>query len=209
MDSYVAHGLLAGPVGDAVGDLHSMWSAQERLEDIVLLERFAVDPSHAADLTDLAASAAFFTNCGPWVPRAEVSMGCTFGQVLSLRGRVDVVFGGPGTGHPAVLVEVKSGRLRDSHFAQLRHYVMLAALRHLEMPAAAALWSPGTGLVPVHVSGSAHSATERVVVAAGRLVELWLGREKDLTPGVHCRFCAAEASCPRAHDFESPWEEDR
>lgn len=209
LDSYVAHAVSCGPVGDPVDDLRSMWSATERFDDLALLERFGADPSNVADLGGLAASVATFTNCTRWIPRSEVIMSCPFGAAFSLRGRVDVVFGGPGTGLPAVLVEVKSARLRDSHFAQLRHYVMLAALRHREMPAGAALWSPEAGLVPLHVSGSALSAAERMAVAAGRLVELWLGRDRVLTPGLHCRFCAAEQSCPKAHDYDDPWDEHR
>ncbi len=206
LDAYVAHTLLSGPVADPVGDLCSMWTATEDHEALELLETFAADAHNTADLTRLADAASFFGGGDRWVPRAEVTMGSYFVPAFSMRGRVDVVFGGPGTGMPTVLVEVKSSRLRDSHYAQIRHYVMLAGLRHGELPAAAALWSPDTGLVPIPVPGSARSATERVAVAARRLGELRSGREPELSPGVHCRFCPVAGSCPRAPDSNAPWD---
>lgn len=218
LDAFVEHVLFAGPVADAVTDLRSMWTASESSEDLVLLERFTsgepgsgdagsgdagtsgtvTDGSAVAELGDLAAHAMAFSGTGRWVPRTEVRMGARFDGWLELRGRVDVLFGGPGTGLPAVLVEVKSGRIRDEHRAQLRHYVLLAALRHGEVPAGAALWSPGTGLEPLHVHSVVASSAERVAAAVASIVGLGAGREPTLTPGMHCRFCPAAAECPVA-----------
>lgn len=213
LDAFVQHVLFAGPVADAVPDLRSMWVASESTEDLEMLERFtsgeagsggtgsggtALNESAVEDLVDLAAHAMVFSGSQPYAPRTEVRMGATFAGVLELRGRVDVLLGGPGTDLPAVLVEVKSGRIRDEHRAQLRHYVLLAALRHGEAPAGATLWSPESGLEPLHVHGVLASSAERVAAAVVSFAEISAGREPTLTPGAHCRFCPVNADCPVA-----------
>jgi hypothetical protein len=213
LDAFVQHVLFAGPVADAVPDLRSMWVASESTEDLEMLERFtsgkagsgeagsggtALNESAVEDLAGLAAHAMVFSGSQPYAPRTEVRMGVTFAGLLELRGRVDVLFGGPGTDLPAVLVEVKSGRIRDEHRAQLRHYILLAALRHGEAPAGAMLWSPESGLEPLHVPGVLASSAERVAAAVVSLAEISVGREPTLTPGVHCRFCPVTLECPLA-----------
>jgi hypothetical protein len=208
LDAFVQHVLFAGPVADAVTDITSMWVASESIEDLELLERFtsggtasgevAFNESAVEDLASLATHAMAFSGTRPYAPRTEVRMAAAFAGVLELRGRADVLFGGPGTELPAVLVEVKSGRIRDEHRAQLRHYVLLAALRHGEAPAGATLWSPDAGLEPLHVPGVVASSAERVAAAVVSIAEISAGREPTLTPGVHCRFCPASVECPQA-----------
>lgn len=218
LGAFVEHVLFAGPVADAVTDLRSMWAASESTEDLDDLERFApgrrgpggtgsggTDSAEsdsaetvAEDLAELAAHAMDFSGTRRWAPRTEVPMGAGFADVLELRGRVDVLFGGPGTDLPAVLIEVKSGRIRDEHRAQLRHYILLAAVRHGEPPTGAALWSPESGLEPLHVQGVVAGSAERVAVALAALTEMVAGGDPTLTPGAHCRFCPASVDCPVA-----------
>lgn len=198
LDAFVEHVLFAGPVAEATAALRSIWSARESLRELELLDDLGVDEDRARDLTDLAARAMAFAGCRGWVPRTEVRMSVFVPGRCELRGRVDVLFGGPGTGLPAVLVEVKSGPIRDEHRAQLRHYVLLAALRHGEVPAGAALWSARSGLEPVHIPGVLHSSAERVAAALGSLRALRFGAEPVLRPGVQCRFCPVSSDCVAA-----------
>ncbi len=159
LDAYVAHVVHEGPVADPVADLISMWCAQRRgsdVEDLLGMLEDA-DPDVVSQrrerLSELSRAAAPFAVLAGWAPRVEVPVGCTIGGALALRGRVDVMLGGPGTGRPAVLIEVKSRDVRPDDHAQLRHYVMLSALRDGQMPAAAGVWSPGDTVADVLVSG--------------------------------------------------------
>ncbi len=213
LDAYVAHVLHEGPVADPVADLRSMWCAQGRDIDVAALDGFLddSDPDAVAErlarLSDLSLAAGTLSVDPAWVPRVEVPVGVTVGGVLALRGRIDVLLGGPGTGRPTVIIEVKSGRGHPDHHAQLRHYVLLCALRHGEMPLAAGIWYPGPGVTGVHIVGAAEAAAERVSVAASKLVELWQGRPAHLHAGPHCSWCPVADGCPMA-DRTVPQPED-
>lgn len=213
LDAFVEHVLFAGPVGDPAGDLEAMYLATESTEDLALLESHLGTPGAVADLAELAAGALAFSELRRWDARVQVTMAVELRAAGStaavLRGRPDVVLGGPGTPHPAVLIEVKSGLLREAHRAQLRHYVMLAALRNGAVPAAAALWSPVAGLEPMHVPGVVASAAERCAAALQKLAPLLTGTAPVLSPGLHCRFCVVADRCPAAHSFdpEARWSD--
>jgi len=205
LGAYVAHVLVEGPVAEAADDLASMWRAAGEWDRVDRLEAYlsAADPAAAprrAELDTLARAALAFDVDRGWVPRVELPIGTTVGGALALRGRVDVVLGGPGTGRPAVLVEVKSGGPHPEHHAQLRHYVLLAALRHGEMPAAAGVWYPDDSLVDVHVPGAAESSAERVAAMARRLAAFWEGAPPTLRAGAHCRWCPVADTCAAAAD---------
>ncbi|MGI9578893.1 MAG: CRISPR-associated protein Cas4 [Microthrixaceae bacterium] len=226
LDAYVCHVIHAGPVADPVEDLRSHWAATDSPGDIEALDahlstldRVAdVDPlavadavavadplavdERVADLALLASSAGAFGQLRAQSPRVEVTLAVEIEDSVRLPGRVDVLLGGPGTGAPAVLLEVKSGSHRSDHSAQLRHYVMLAALVHGHVPAAAALWYPSGQeaqspemCVEVPVGGAVTSSAMRVVAAMERLGELWDGRVPQRTAGPHCNWCSLADVC--------------
>lgn len=206
LDAFVEHVLFAGPVADATDALRSIWTARGSNGELASLDRFGASEEAASDLTELAAQAMAFSGTQRCLPRTEVRLGVTIEHVCELRGRADVLFGGPGTGLPAVLVEVKSGPLRDQHRAQLRHYVLLAALRHGEIPAGAALWSPVSGLEPLHLGGVLHSSAERVASAMDALGRLRAGEDPSLRPGTHCALCPARSGCRAASEHSATAE---
>ena len=198
LDVFVSVVLFSGPVADAVGELEAVFEATGAAGDLELLRGFTADPSKSGELAELAAHALAFRGLQRWEPRVEVGLGARFAGVLELRGRADLVLGGPGTQHPCVLVEVKSGELRDAHRAQLRHYVLLASLRNGTLPAGAALWSPVGGLEPMHVSGSLLAAAERIAAGASHAADILDRGGPVLRPGPHCRFCSSSPLCPEA-----------
>lgn len=212
LDAYVAHVLAEGPVADPVDDLASMWEASGEFGRTEQLAHFlaASDPDVARqrrrELDRLAREALAFDVDPGWAPRVQVPIGRTFGGALAVRGRADVVLGGPGTGRGAVILEVKSGAPHAEHHAQLRHYVLLAALRNGEMPLAAALWYPGDSVVDVHVPGAAESSAERVASATRRLAAFWEGEVPQLHGGAHCRWCPVADTCAAARpDSGGTW----
>lgn len=205
LDAYVCHVIHSGAVADPVEDLRSHWSATNRPADIEALEAQLGDGDTAKmveDLSLLAARAGAFGDVGEHAPRVEVSFAYTAGETIRLPGRIDVLLGGPGTEGPAALVEVKSGTPRSDHAAQLRHYVMLAALVHGRMPAAAAIWYPAgeaaespEQCLEVPVAGTVTSSAMRVVAALERVAELWEGRVPNRSGGPHCNWCPLSGDC--------------
>ncbi|MFV0316185.1 MAG: PD-(D/E)XK nuclease family protein [Microthrixaceae bacterium] len=223
LDAYVQHALHVGVVGDPVEDLRSMWVAEERDEDLAALEEHLSgdEAGCVSDLASLGSSVEELRALAAFVARTEQRVDVDVGGVMNLAGRIDVLIGGPGTGHRSMILEVKSSALRPEHSAQVRHYVMLTALRQGELPAAAGVWSPGVGVTDVPVNATLGSSAERVAAAAVRTAELWAGEAPRLHPGTHCRWCPELDRCPEAlhpdsHGDEAwdlhwddRWEQDR
>ena len=204
LDVFVAFRALGGDVRDPVGDLDAVLRARGECAEA---ERIAevLDGDRRADLAGLAAAAGDVRVERRWVPRVEVSLAAELADgTLYLPGRVDLMLGGPGTGLPAVVVEVKSGRFDRSHMAELQHYSLLCLLRHGSPPAAMALWYPDGSTVALHVPGSATAAARRVCAAVGAVAEIVAGREPRLRSGAHCSWCAVASDCPAVARREDP-----
>jgi hypothetical protein len=200
LDRFVAHQIFRGAPDDPVGDLLAMLRAGDESETAEALER-ALDPSRREELAALAAAAGALGPCAGWAPRVEVSVGAELaGGEVRLPGRVDVLLGGPGTGLPATVVEVKSAGSGHTyaHAEELRHYALLCALRHGRPPAAMALWYADGTTVPLLVEGAATAAARRVLDVLAALGEVRGGRPPSLRPGGHCRWCPGAPRCPVA-----------
>jgi hypothetical protein len=195
LDALVAHVVAEGPVADAVSDAAAVWAARG---DAATAEAIAaVDAEQGRDLAALAASVNGLALRPEWVPRVEVRMASEHGG-LRVAGRVDLLLGGPGTGLPAVAVEVKSGAASGVHHAEAYHYALLCGLRHRTPPVAVALWYPDGTVVRLEVRGAAEASARRVADVGVRLAELFAGRPPTLSPGPACRWCPAAATCPQA-----------
>jgi hypothetical protein len=119
------------------------------------------------------------------------------GAVVSA-GRVDVELGGPLTGRPSLVVEVKSSvGVRADHAAEAYLYALLVALRDLEAPVAVALWYPGGAVVDFPVAaGTLRAAAARLADGIGTWSELVAGRPPRESPGPWCRWCPDADRCP-------------
>jgi hypothetical protein len=133
-----------------------------------------------------------------WWPRpqerAQVALA---GGDLLLTCTFDLALGGPPTGRPWVLVEVKAGQARDGNRSDLLWYSLVAALRHRRAPDLVVAWTAADdGLVPVPVGpGSLEAAARRALAALDRLVELSAGRDADRQPHGGCRWCPELDRC--------------
>lgn len=207
LDLYVQHVLFVGRVGDPVEDLRSMLLAEERDDDLAMLDDHLRDDDTEGDLARMAAAAGELEPLGALVPRVEQRVEVDIGGVVSLTGRIDVLVGGPGTGLPGAVVEVKSSGLRSEHMAQVRHYALLEGLREGVAPGAAAVWSPGSGVTDVPVEGSLESSAHRAARAASLMATVWEGEEPGRSPGGHCRWCPELDRCPVGlhDDGDDPW----
>jgi hypothetical protein len=200
LDRFVAHQIFRGAPDEPVGDLLAMLRAGDESETAVALEE-ALDPPRNEELAALAAAAGALRACTGRAPRVEVSVGAELADGdVRLPGRVDVLLGGPGTGFPATVVEVKSAGSGHTyaHAEELRHYALLCALRHGGPPAAMALWYADGTTVPLLVEGAATAAARRVLDVLHALGEVRDGRPPALQPGGQCRWCSHATRCPAA-----------
>jgi hypothetical protein len=133
-----------------------------------------------------------------WWPRVEEPVRVALaGGGVTVAGRLDVLLGGPPTGRPAVIVEVKGGRWYDGMRADGHLYALMLALRDGEVPATAVtVVSDGTTHVePIRPALLQHAA-ERLDEAMGVAARLAAGEPPAMRPGGHCEHCAVRPDCP-------------
>jgi hypothetical protein len=145
---------------------------------------------------------------GAWWPRVEEPVRARLaGGSVTVSGRLDLVFGGPPTPRPAVVVEVKAGRWYDGMRADAHLYALLVALRDGQAPVAAVtVVADGTTQVePIRPAVLAHAA-ERVEEALGVAAALAAGEAPAVHPGPHCTHCPARPECPAGLAWRPPRE---
>jgi PD-(D/E)XK nuclease superfamily len=141
-----------------------------------------------------------------WWPRVEDPVRVALaGGAVTVAGRIDVLLGGPPTGRPGVIVEVKGGRWYDGMRADGHLYALLVALRDGEVPASAVtIVADGTTHVehirPALVEHAAERLEEVMRVAAG----LAAGEPPATVPGAHCGHCPVRPDCPAGRAWRPP-----
>jgi hypothetical protein len=132
-----------------------------------------------------------------WWPRVEEPARVRLADgAVTVGGRVDLIFGGPPTPRPAVVVEVKAGRWYDGMRADAHLYALLVALRDRRPPAAVVtVVADGTTQVePIRPAVLAHAA-ERVEEAMTVAAALAAGEAPAVHPGPYCPHCPARPGC--------------
>jgi PD-(D/E)XK nuclease superfamily len=133
-----------------------------------------------------------------WWPRVEEPVRVSLADgAVTVAGRLDLLLGGPPSGRPAVVVEVKGGRWYDGMRADGHLYALLVALRDGEVPAAAVtVVSDGTTQTePIRPALLQHAA-ERLDEAMGIAARLAAGEPPARSPGAHCQHCPVRPDCP-------------
>jgi PD-(D/E)XK nuclease superfamily protein len=132
-----------------------------------------------------------------WWPRVEEPARVRLaGGAITVTGRLDVLLGGPPTGLPGVVVEVKAGRWYDGMRADAHLYALLVGLRDGEAPArVVTLVADGTTQVePIRATLVRHAA-ERVETAIATAARLAAGEVAEARPGTHCGHCPVRSDC--------------
>jgi hypothetical protein len=135
-----------------------------------------------------------------WWPRTQeaVAVALADGDVV-LAGKADVTVGGPPTGWPVLLVEVKSGTFGREQRDDGLVYALLLALRDGVAPAAVVtVTAEGSVHVEVASATRLEIAAERVGAAIRSAGELAGGRRPIERPGPRCDRCPARATCASA-----------
>jgi hypothetical protein len=150
----------------------------------------------AARIDRLAASLAG-VDAG-WWPRVEDPVRVVLaGGAVTVAGRIDILLGGPPTGRPGVIVEVKGGRWHDGMRADGHLYALMVALRDGEVPASAVtIVSDGTTHVEHIRPALLEHAAERLDEAMRVAARLAAGEPPAMLPGVHCGHCPVRPDCP-------------
>lgn len=201
LDHFVTHQLAEGRVLEPLPALVSMLTAVADDQSLELLDTIALDDAEST-LGPLAGSvAASWADLDPaWMPRTQsrATLVLSGGSVIC-SGIVDVELGGPTTGLPGVVVEVKSGRPAPEHQAEAYLYALLVALRDGVAPVTVARWYPGSEPAATPVTlGVLEAAAARLTDSTNTWVELVAGRTPDESPGAWCRWCVDAPHCPSA-----------
>jgi hypothetical protein len=193
-------------VGAAVGFLTALGDSMvaDHLAELgPAAERLTSDA--AARIDRLAASGLAGVDPG-WWPRVEDPVRVALaGGAVTVGGRIDVLLGGPPTGRPGVIVEVKGGRWYDGMRADGHLYALMVALRDGEVPASAVtIVSDGTTQVEHIRPTLLEHAAERLDEAMRVAARLAAGEPPATLPGAHCGHCPVRPDCPAGQAWRPP-----
>jgi hypothetical protein len=202
LDRFVIHQLHAGRVREPVPDLRAMLHAEGEWATLAALDDLEhTDPEAPGRLLDpLATSVAeHWAGIGAeWNARtqARATLHLADARVVC-SGLADVELGGPGTGLPSLVVEVKSGAPSAAHLGEVALYALLVALRDGQAPQVVARWYPGSAPAATEVTeGLLDSAARRLADGIDTWAALRVGRSPAESPGPWCSWCAAASVCP-------------
>jgi hypothetical protein len=186
-------------VDDAIG---SLTNADRSLGDWL---RTCGETARAEVRSEANNRVAAFMECFPplkeqWNPRLEFQTQARLadGRIF-LSGKPDLTLGqNDGVRAGKVIVDYKTGRVSQSHAADLRFYALLEALRTGLPPRMVASYYLDQG--DMHTESiteeSLRAAVDRVVDAAGRIVTLDAEeRSPQLVTGPPCRWCGIQPDC--------------
>ncbi len=203
VDLLVTHYTLRGACDDPLRVTTEALEAQRDVEKLGWLATADRDAVKRVDAALQEAQAHLETSWGPidrsWWPRHQVQAKVWLaGGAVLCSAQFDLLLGGPLTGLPGVLVEVKSGVQRVHERYDLFWYALLGALSQGWAPSVVATWSAqDDALLPERVTeGTLVSAARRGIDALTRIAELAGGREPTETVGPWCRWCPARDDCP-------------
>lgn len=203
LDHFVAHQLVAGRVREPVTDLTSMLEAtgdHDSLASMAGIDLAVLEP----ELDSLAAAVADAWSGidAAWAPRVQTPAALVLAHGACIcRGVLDVELGGPGTGLPGVVVEVKSAPPAAAHPHEVYLYALLVALRDHAAPAVVARWYPGAAPVGITVTtGVLEAAAARLAAGLRRWAQLRAGATPAERPGGWCSWCPDRGPCPSAAD---------
>lgn len=168
---------------------------------------YGLDERQRAELRGAAVemSSAFWEVFPPlkprWRPVAEnrlrADLGGKTGVVIS--GRVDLTLGrAEGNRAGKVIIDFKTGAMRQHHTDDLRFYALLETLARGTPPRLLATLYLDAGQLRTEAvtEDLLTAALRRTMDGIARIAAVAVGgQEPELTPGFHCRWCPAAATC--------------
>lgn len=134
-----------------------------------------------------------------WNPRFEEPMAAKVGR-LTMSCRPDLVIGRPrgDLKQTLLVIDFKTSDVKEEHDKEARFYALVAALRHGVPPWRSTVYSLASGdytepdITPEVLVETAHDVGKAVTSMVDVLTD---ARPPALTPGPHCRYCPAKATC--------------
>ena len=201
--------VVTGAIGDPVADATASLSASDGEATLRFLEGLAPEARSALE-DEVREEAAALLRRWPhlrasyWPRTQERIVVPLVGGRVVLSGVVDLALGRPPRERASVcLVDVKSGRERPEHRADMHFYALLETLRSGAPPFQVATYYTGTGALvadPVDEDLLA-SALARTVDGAARLCRLAAGATPGLAPSGRCPWCPAFPRCGPGRRF--------
>lgn len=164
-----------------------------------------LDQMPAADKAELrgviVGAVTNFVDCFPpvkrqWRPLVEyTALYSLFGDSVQFNTRMDLVLGHLGR---RVLIDLKTGRITQTHRDDLRFYALIETLRSRQAPRRLASYSLDAARLDDEdvTEGVLQAAVRRTAHGAIAIAELQLGdRPPQVRPGVQCRWCPVADSC--------------
>jgi hypothetical protein len=203
LDLFVAHQLVVGRVREPLADLVAMLDAaadHDALDAVAQVDASRLESELAPLATAVAAG---WSGIDPgWAPRTQSRATAVLaGGDVVCAGVLDVELGGPGTGRPGAVVEVKSGEPSSTHPHEVYLYALLVSLRDRAAPAVVARWHPGGDPAALTVTlGVLEAAAARLIQGIRTWAALLSGAVPDERPGGWCAWCPDRPRCPSAAD---------
>lgn len=143
-----------------------------------------------------------------WSPRFEEPLAAKVGA-LTLSSRADLIIGRPRADlrQTLLLVDLKSGNLKDDHYDEAMFYALVATLRHRVAPWRSLVYSLASGeytTPDVTVDSLMHTADQVIKGTKGLIETMTEQRAAELLPGDHCRWCVLSNTCPSAQLTDAP-----
>lgn len=135
-----------------------------------------------------------------WSPRFEEPIVAKAGRI-TLSCRADLVIGRPRADlrQTVLLVDMKTGALKDEHRSEAMFYALVATLRYGVAPWRSTIYSLASGEWTegdVTAEGMYAMADQVIDAICKSVAVLTESRPPILSPGDHCRWCPAKNSCP-------------
>jgi hypothetical protein len=127
-----------------------------------------------------------------WAPRFEEPIQARVGRLV-LSSRPDLVIGRADDNPGLLLIDLKTGQIRDEHDDEAAFYALAAALRYRLAPWRSTVYSLASGewTEAAVTEEQLVAITEKVVAAAVAQAEVLTGRRPPvIVDGADCRFCA-------------------
>jgi hypothetical protein len=230
VDALFRQWITIGRLGDPFEDGLAALEADGNADEVAGFLRALPADRRRAVADEVAEHAARITASWPvpspaWLARTQerLLVPLAGGRVV-LSGVIDLALGTPSSGQASVcVVEVKSGRRRVEHRADLHLYALMETLRSGAPPFRVATYYTATGELDVEPVGrdALVTALHRVLQGTTGLCRLAAGAEPRRTPNPLCAWCSALPGCapgrertgsdvPRTPgDGDDAWEEDR